>query len=103
MCKTFYIVIICQDDRIYKGFTRLSISVYLFLTLFSGIILPLHGQEATTNSVTEAIVFLEKYQEINHKLPVAKYEIIIKYNNGDRVEATYKDRKSAIKFLETYR
>ncbi|MBI5806653.1 DNA methylase [candidate division TA06 bacterium] len=85
-----------------KGFFDvLTESVSRFVA--SIIILPLHGQEAITSSVTEAIVFLEKYQEDNNKMPIAKYEIIIKYNTGDRIEATFKDRKSTIKFLETYR
>ncbi|MDP2806779.1 MAG: DNA methylase [bacterium] len=90
-----------NKKEVKEFFRSLTESVSRFVK--SIIILPLHGQEATASSVTEAIDFLEKYQEINPKLPIAKYEIIIKYNTGDRIEATFKDRKSAIKFLETYR
>lgn len=66
------------------------------------IILPLHGQETVSNSVNEAIDFLKKYSEDKPKLPLSKYEIIIKYNTGDRIEASFKDKKDSIKFLETY-
>lgn len=66
------------------------------------IILPLHGQETVSNSVNEAIDFLKKYSEDKPKLPLSKYEIIIKYNTGDRIEASFKDKKDTIKFLETY-
>lgn len=66
------------------------------------IVLPLHGQEAISNSVTEAIDFLKKYSEDKPKLPLTKYEIIIRYNTGDRIEASFKDKKDTIKFLETY-
>ncbi len=66
------------------------------------IILPLHGQESISNSVNEAIDFLKKYSEDKPKLPLSKYEIIIKYNTGDRIEASFKDKKDSIKFLETY-
>jgi hypothetical protein len=66
------------------------------------IILPLHGQENISNSVTEAIDFLKKYSEDKPKLPLGKYEIIIKYNTGDRIEASFKDKKDSIKFLESY-
>lgn len=66
------------------------------------IILPLHGQEAVSNSVTDAIDFLKKYSEDRPKLPLSKYEIIIKYNTGDRIEASFNDKKDSIKFLETY-
>lgn len=66
------------------------------------IILPLHGQETVSNSVTEAIDFLKEYSEDKPKLPLSKYEIIVKYNTGDRIEASFKDKKDIIKFLETY-
>lgn len=66
------------------------------------IILPLHGQESTANTVTEAIDFLKKYSEDKPKLPLVKYEVIIKYNTGDRIEASFKDKSDTIKFLESY-
>ena len=66
------------------------------------IILPLHGQENISNNITEAIDFLKKYSEDRPKLPLSKYEIIIKYNTGDRIEASFKDKKDSIIFLETY-
>ncbi len=67
------------------------------------IVLPLHGQETISNSVTEAIDFLKKYSEDKPKLPIAKYEIIIRYNTGEKIEASFNDNKATIKFLETYR
>jgi hypothetical protein len=67
------------------------------------IILPLHGQESITNSLIKAIDFLNNYSEDKAKLPIEKYEIVIKYNTGDRIEATFKDKKDSIKFLEAYR
>jgi hypothetical protein len=66
------------------------------------IILPLHGQETVSNSVAEAVDFLKNYSEEKQKLPLSKYEIIIKYNTGDRIEANFKDKKDSIKFLEAY-
>jgi hypothetical protein len=66
------------------------------------IILPLHGQESTANTVTEAIDFLKKYSEDKPKLTLVKYEVIIKYNTGDRIDASFKDKSDTIKFLESY-
>ncbi len=66
------------------------------------IILPLHGQESISNSVTQAIDFINKYPEDKPKSTLVKYEIIIKYNTGDRVEASFRDKKDTIIFLETY-
>lgn len=66
------------------------------------IISPLHGQESIAHSVSEAINFLKKYSEDNPKLPISKYEILIKYNTGDRIEASFKDKQDSLKFLDTY-
>lgn len=66
------------------------------------LILPLHGQEFLKDTVFEAIDFLKNYTESNSKTPVIRYEIIIKYNTGDKIEASFKDKKDAINFLEAY-
>lgn len=81
-------------------FKALTNSVARFIERI--IILPLHGQESVANSVTEAIDFLTKYTEDKPKLPLSKYEIIIKYNTGDKIEASFKDKKDCLKFLESY-
>ncbi len=65
-------------------------------------ILPLHGQEASADSVIDAIRFLESYTEDAQKSPFVKYEIVIKYNSGDRIDASFKNKKDAVKFLESY-
>jgi hypothetical protein len=81
-------------------FNLLSESVSRFIERV--IILPLHGQESSVTNVTEAIDFIKKYSEDKPKHPLIKYEIIIKYNTTDRIQASFKDKKDAIKFLETY-
>lgn len=53
--------------------------------------------------ITEALEFMKRQSEDKPKLPLSKYEIIIKYNTGDRIEASFKDKKESIKFLETYK
>ncbi|MFV0378845.1 MAG: hypothetical protein ACK5JD_16265 [Mangrovibacterium sp.] len=80
--------------------SSLSYSVSRFIEHI--IILPLHGQENISNSITEAIDFLKKYSEDKPKLPLSKYEIIIKYNTDDRIEASLKDKKDTLNFLENY-
>lgn len=81
-------------------FESLSKSVSRFIERV--IILPLHGQESAKSSVVEAIDFLKGYSESPNNLPLTKYEIIIKYNTGDRIDAFFKDKKDSIKFLEGY-
>ena len=81
-------------------FNLLSESISRFIERV--IILPLHGHEATVTNVTEAIDFIENYSEVKPNQPLIKYEIIIKYNTTDRIEASFIDKKDAIKFLESY-
>jgi hypothetical protein len=65
-------------------------------------VLPLHGQQSQLTSIAEAISFIRSYSEQTPALPLLKYEIIIKYNTGDRIEASFHDKKDAIAFLGGY-
>lgn len=89
-----------NKEEVVDFFDSLSKSISRFVERV--IILPLHGEESSSNSIGEAISFLKAYTEDRSKLPVAKYEVIIKYNTGDRIDASFKDKKDAIRFLETY-
>jgi len=66
------------------------------------IILPLHGEEAVVTNASDAINFLNQYTQINQSKPFHKYEIIIRYNIGDKIEASFRDKQDAIKFLQAY-
>jgi hypothetical protein len=66
------------------------------------IILPLHGEESATSSVSDALAFLKQYQEGNAQKPFTRYEITIKYNTGDKIEASFKEKADAIQFLASY-
>ena len=65
-------------------------------------ILPLHGSPVDLPSVTEAIAFIEHYDEKTGASPVAKYEAQIRYSNGDRIDAQFQDKAGAIAFLRTF-
>lgn len=81
-------------------FSSLSDSVSRYIdNIF---ILPLHGQESSLGTITEAIFFLENYIENNLQHLLVKYEIIIRYNTGDKIEASFKEKKDAMNFLGTY-
>lgn len=62
----------------------------------------LHGVLKEVNSIEEAIQYVTKYDEQSSQVPILKYEIKIVYNNGDQIEAEFKDRSLAIKFLRDY-
>jgi hypothetical protein len=65
-------------------------------------VLPLHGKVMELARVEQAIEFIDRYQEMSDALPVSKYEIQIKYSNGDKVEALFIDKTNAIDFLRGY-
>ena len=81
-------------------FISLGSSVSRFIE--SILILPLHGQEFSLLTATDAIEYLKNYSEDKLNLQLIKYEIIIKYNTGDKIEGSFKNKKDAIVFLEAY-
>lgn len=63
------------------------------------IIWPLHGKGSSVKHIDEAIDFLNKYQEEGKSYPLVKFEIILQYNNGTKIDAVFMTRKEAIEFL----
>jgi hypothetical protein len=66
------------------------------------IILALHGQSHEVTTVEAAIQFIQKYAGKREVKPIDRYEIQIRYNNGNEVLGSFKDKESAIEFLRTY-
>lgn len=66
------------------------------------VVLPLHGIARDLGTIEEAIRFVENYAEGAKVEPFARYEIQVRYNNGNLVEGTFGDKTSAIDFLRTY-
>lgn len=67
------------------------------------IIVPLHGHAHQVATVPEAISFIEGYLDAaGAGLPVVRYEIEVRYNNGNVIEGKFGDKESAIEFLQTY-
>jgi len=65
-------------------------------------VLPLHGKPVELKSIEDAINFVEEYDEADGSMPVEKYEVQIRYNNGDRIEGEFRDKDSAVRFLMSY-
>lgn len=81
-------------------FQSLERAVSRFVETIS--VLPLHGSSSILTSVEDAISFIETYKNENGSGPVLKYEIIVRYNNTDKVEGVFNTKESAIDFLESY-
>lgn len=65
-------------------------------------VIPLHGSEAKWYSVEEAINFIETYDENADPKPFVKYEVEVRYKNGDRIEGLLTNKESAVRFLRAY-
>ena len=65
-------------------------------------VMPLHGTEKELQTVADAIKYIEGYEEKAGQHPIQRYEIRIRYNNGDSIEATFRDKADAVTFLRTY-
>jgi hypothetical protein len=90
-----------NKSNVEEFFETLTKSVGRFIERV--IIIPLHGQKSTKDTVQQAIEFIIAYTEDQPIMPLMKFEIMIRYNTGDRIEASFSDKKETIKFLEAYR
>ena len=65
-------------------------------------LIPLHGTSREWRSIQAAIEFVESYEETGASDPLHKYEVQIRYDNGDRIEGQFSDKESVIDFLQHY-
>ena len=65
-------------------------------------VLPLHGNPVDCRTPDEAIRFVEVYLPTNDDLPVVRYEVQIRYDNGDKAEGAFNSKEGAIEFLRKF-
>lgn len=64
-------------------------------------IIPLHGSATDVRSVGEAVAFLESYDESAGAAPFVKFEIQVRYTNGDEIRGEFQSKREALAFLKT--
>jgi hypothetical protein len=62
---------------------------------------PLHGAPVEKTSVQDAIEFIAQYEERHPSGSFIKYEIEVRYTNGDRIQAEFRSKADAVGFLRT--
>jgi hypothetical protein len=67
------------------------------------LVLPLHGQIEELPTLNQAIAFIKGYDDQHGRKPIQRYEIQIRYSNGDSIEGRFADKQEAIEFLESFR
>lgn len=65
-------------------------------------VLPLHGLSCEWSSLEEAIAFIENYDEDSRLGAAIRYEVEVRYSNGDRIQAQFKDKESGVAFLRSF-
>ena len=63
------------------------------------IVLPLHGQLYELSSIDEAVLLLESYGEASAPPRFERYEIQIRFSNGNEIIGKFNDKPSSINFL----
>lgn len=64
------------------------------------ILIPLHGQQSEFGTIADAITFVTSYREDELRDGgFRKYEIIVRYTNNDKIDASFQDKEKAIAFL----
>ena len=66
------------------------------------LVLPLHGATHEVNTIEEAVTLIEIYDENMSPSGFERYEIQIRFKNGNEITGRFTDKTGAIEFLHTY-
>jgi hypothetical protein len=88
-----------QDDV--KLFSE-SMDKVLSRQIESIFVLPLHGTVIEFKSVEDALSMIETFEEGIGSRQFARYEIEVRYDNGNTIRGKFNDKESAIAFLRVY-
>jgi hypothetical protein len=80
-----------------------ELEVSLSRTIQTVFVLGLHGNSYQVASLDEAIQFIQSYDESLTALTFCRYELNVRYTNGDEVRATFSSKLEAIRFLDGLR
>lgn len=88
-------------DRHKADLTTFSAALRTTLTrtIASVYVLPLHGSSRTLGNVAEAIAFIKAFDETKPCKPFTRYEVGVRYTNGDEIRGQFKDKSTAVAFL----
>ncbi len=87
-----------NQTRIDKFFTEFQAT--LDRQIEEVILVPLHGQQNGFRTIAEAIAYVKTYDENRAQTgDFRKYEIIVRYTNGDKIDASFKNKAAAVDFL----
>ena len=63
-------------------------------------VLPLSGESHNFESIEDAINYIQSIDGDEQNGPIVRYEVQIRYDNGDEITGEFSKQKRAINFLE---
>lgn len=76
-----------------------SLRTALTRTIESVYVLPLHGHARTLSDLASAIAYIEAYDEATPVGSLTRYEVGIRYSNGDEIRGQFTTKLAAVDFL----
>ena len=80
-----------------------SLRVALTRTIDSIYVMSLHGTMRTLRDITQAIAYIETVNETQPGDRFVRYEVGVRYSNGDEIRGQFEDKAKAIQFLSGMR
>ncbi|WP_226011011.1 hypothetical protein [Halomicrobium salinisoli] len=87
-----------NKDKVDHFFTELEATITRNIDVIR--VLPLAGESYEFETVEDAVNFIESVDEDHDSGPVVRYEVQIRYDNGDEITGEFSKRERAINFLE---
>ena len=91
--------LIREKEELFRSFFE-DLSRVLDRMIDRLIVVPLFGEEQQFGSLQEAADYISGFAEGENGGRFRKYEIIAKYTNGDVIDASFKDKAEATRFLK---
>jgi len=91
--------LLCRRHRADLDAFASTLRATLIRKIESVYVFPLHGIRKMLGSVTDAIAFIESFDENNPHGIFARYEVGVRYSNGDEVRGQFERKPIAIAFL----
>lgn len=79
-----------------------ALSAAILRRISSVSILPLHGSETVVSTAKAAIKLLIEYAPPETPGALVRFEVVVRYDNGDRIVADFASAADAIAFLESF-
>lgn len=89
-----------HSEQFDQFFESLSSSLGRYIE--SIVVLPLTGTPQHFNSINAAVRFVSEHNPLTPSSEFVRYEIRVRYSNGDQIQGCFREKTRAIEFLKAY-